>query len=108
LEEARRLIREAIQSIDPVLLKGMIERNEPVWPLVKRYLNGEGEEVRLALRVCWKDVERELTDVRRVYRMLCRNRKVKEVLSQPKAIAWLNREVEDCYCRLYDWVWRGK
>jgi hypothetical protein len=106
--EARRMVREAIQSIDPVLLKGMIERDEPVWPVIRRHLDGAGEEVRFTLKIYWKDVEKELTDVRRVYRLLCRNERVKEVLSQPKAIAWLNKEVEECYCRLYDWVWRGK
>ena len=61
---------------------------------------------RVILRLVWEDIEREITSVRRVKKILVKaDKRNEELLSKPENISWLNRFVKKLYNELYSFTW---
>jgi hypothetical protein len=61
-----------------------------------------------ALRLYWREIESYLTNVQKVYDLLCLNPELKEILKKEEARRYLNFACSGAYYRLYKWVWFGE
>jgi len=111
---ARRLIENAIKMIKPEdFLNAMKSKTDPSKLILNHFHNiienpAVKPLVQTALRIYWNDIESYLTDANKVYEILCKNEKLREILKREDAKRYLNYAVASAYKNLYEWVWFGK
>lgn len=105
----KRWVSNFLSKLNPSDLARAVETNLDVWGLcVEEFsLGSPGVQplASLLLKVHWREIEDELTDVNRIHRRLARKKANHRVLERPEAKHWLNRTAERAYNCLYYYTW---
>lgn len=113
-EFAQSLIETAIKRIKVRDFLNAMESNYDPSRLILNHFHAVIEKpevkplVQFALKLYWSDIEEYLTNVHKIYEILCLNPELKEVLEKPEARRYLNYAVASAYKRLYEWVWLNR
>jgi len=107
--KARRMVSDFLAKLSPEELERAVADGFDPWEAAVRefklYDPGVMPVARMLLRANWRDIERELTDVGRIYRRLARKPGNRRVLSRPEAVRWLNETCVRSYDAVYRYCW---
>jgi hypothetical protein len=110
---AIRLLKTAIKQIKAKDFENAMKNNLDPSRLILNELHtiierkGVKPLLQIVLRSYWNDIEDILTDVQKVYNLLCLNPELREILKRDEAKRYLNYGVASLYKRLYEWIWLG-
>jgi len=110
---ARGLIETAIKRIKPEDFEEAMRSKFDPSRLILNHFHSIIEQpkvkplVQLCLKMYWNEIEDYLTDVRKVYDLLCCNPDLRRLLQKKEARRYLNYACASSYKRLYEWVWMG-
>jgi len=110
-EFAKSLIETAIKRIRKEDFLNAMKSNYDPSKLILNHFHTVIERpevkplVQFALKLYWQDIEEYLTNVQKIYDLLCLNPELREVLKKPETKRYLNYAVASAYVRLYEWVW---
>jgi len=111
---ARKLIESGVKQIKPEDFENAMRNKWDPSRLILNHFHNIIEQPRIkplvqfSLKLYWNEIEENLTDVRKIFNILCKNEKLKKILKKKEARRYLNFACAGAYYRLYKWVWFGE